>query len=213
MFKSINKIIKVLTFSDLFLLTGFGFLSPIFAIFITERIQGGNAEVAGFSMAIYLITQSLVQIPFGRYLDRHQGEKDDLLFVMIGFLFASFVAFAYIFVSMPWHIYVLQAIYGLGMAMNIAGWPAIFTRHIDKGREAFEWSTRSTLVGVGAGISGALGGIIITEFGFEILFISIGIFGLIGAFLPILIWNDVISVKRIKSKIKTTKNIPLLPKE
>ena len=114
---------------------------------------------------------------------------------------------------MPWHIYVLQAIYGLGMAMNIAGWPAIFTRHIDKGREAFEWSTRSTLVGVGAGISGALGGIIITEFGFEILFISIGIFGLIGAFLPILIWNDVISIKRIKPKIKTTKNIPLLPKE
>ena len=209
----INKVIKTLIFSDVLLLTGFGFIAPIFAIFIIQRIQGGNAEVAGFAMAFYWITRSVIQIPFGKYLDKNHGEKDDLLFIIVGFSLLSLVAFAYIFCYLPWHIYVLNAIYGLGIAMNIAGWGATFTRHIDKGKEAYEWSMRSTLIGIGAGVSGALSGIIATEFGFTALFITVGIFALAGALLPILIWQDVFTKRKIAPEIPETKTAPYLPKE
>jgi len=213
MLKSINKVIKILIFSDVLLLTGFGFVSPIFAIFITDKIQGGNAEVAGFAMAFYWLTKSIVQIPFGRYLDKNHGEKDDLAFIIIGFCLVALVAFGYIFCFLPWHIYVLKVIYGLGMAMNIAGWGATFTRHIDKGREAYEWSIRSTLVGVGTGISGALGGVIATKFGFTTLFLGVGVFALAGALLPILIWKDISPGNKIVSEIPKTKTEPYSPKE
>ena len=209
----INKVIKTLIFSDVLLLTGFGFIAPIFAIFIIQRIQGGNVEVAGFAMAIYWFTRSVIQIPFGKYLDKNHGEKDDLLFIIVGFSLLSLVAFAYIFCSFPWHIYVLNAVYGLGIAMNVAGWGAIFTRHIDKGKEAYEWSMRSTLIGIGAGVSGALGGVIATEFGFAVLFIAVGIFALVGALLPILIWQDVFTKRKIAPEIPETKTAPYLPKE
>ena len=43
--------------SDVALLTGLGFITPIFAIFITQSITFGDtaeaAKVAGFAMAVY----------------------------------------------------------------------------------------------------------------------------------------------------------------
>jgi len=212
--KSINKVIKILTFSDVLLLAGFGFISPIFAIFIANQIQGGNAQVVGFAAAIYWIVKSILQIPFGRYLDKVKGEKDDLWFVVIGNILAAIAVFGFVFSSLPWHIYFLQSIYSLGMAMNIPGWSAIFTRHIDKGKEAFEWSTRSTFIGIGAGISGALGGVIATQFGFNILFVGVGIFALASAFLPFLILKDISPRDHAFPRAPEAKTLqePILPK-
>jgi len=193
MFKSINKVIKILIFSDILLLTGFGFFTPIFAIFIAQRITAGNiidaAKIAGFSMGIYWALKSILQIPFGIYLDKTKGDKDDLWFIVIGNVLAALAVFGYIFSSLPWHIYLCQGVYSFGMAMNIPAWCAIFTRHIDKGKEAFEWSTNSTLIGIGAAASGALGGIIAAEFGFNVLFWGAGVFALASAFLPFSIYK------------------------
>jgi len=189
----INKVVKILIFSDVALVSGFGFVSPIFAIFLSENIQGGGVEVAGFAAAIFWIVKSLVLVPFGRYLDKNHGEKDDLYFIVIGNILAALVAFAYIFSKLPWHIYFLQAVYAVGMGMNIPGYTAIFTRHIDKGKEAFDWSVRGALIGVGTGAAGALGGIVAKYFGFNILFLGVGIFVLLSAFLPFLISKDLFS--------------------
>jgi len=214
MLKSINKVIKVMIASDVALLTGFGFISPIFAIFIKENIQGGGVEIAGFAMAIYWGVKSILQIPFGKYLDKVKGERDDLWFVVIGNILAAIAVFGYIFSFLPWHIYLCQGIYSLGMAMNIPGWCAIFTRHIDKGKEAFEWSTRSTFIGFGAGIAGALGGIIAAKFGFNVLFTGVGIFALASAFLPFLIYKDIFPRNHFLPRAPEAKGLqePYLPK-
>ncbi len=202
MVKSINKVIKVLILSDLALLTGIGFIAPIFAIFLTQNIRGGNIEVAGFAAAIYWILQSGLMVPFGHYLDKNHGEKDDLLFIVIGNSLAALAVFGYIFSELPWHIYVLQGIYGLGMGMNMPAYTAIFTRHIDKGREAFDWSMRGALVGFGTGAAGAVGGIIAKNFGFNFLFGGVAIFILASAFLLILI---------SKQMRKRDKEMPVVP--
>jgi len=214
MLEPINKVIKVMITSDVVLLTGFGFISPIFAIFIKENIQGGGVEVAGFAMAIYWGVKSILQIPFGKYLDKVKGERDDLWFVVIGNVLAALAVFGYIFSFLPWHVYLCQGIYSLGMAMNIPGWCAIFTRHIDKGKEAFEWSTRSTFIGIGAGIAGALGGVIAAKLGFNILFTGVGIFALASAFFPFLIYKDIFPRDRVYPRVPEKKEfISPLPKE
>ena len=200
MLKSINQVIKVLIASDVALLTGFGFITPIFAIFIAHRITAGNtieaAQVAGFTMGIYWGVKSVLQIPFGKYLDKVKGEKDDLWFVVIGNILAAIAVFGYIFSHLPWHIYLCQGVYSLGMAMNIPGWTAIFSRHLDKGHEAFEWATRSTAIGIGAGAAGALGGIVASTLGFNILFVGVSVFALISAFLPLLIYKNLVPRKK-----------------
>ena len=188
--KQINKIIKILILSDVALVGGIGFMAPVFAIFLTERIQGGNVMVVGYAAAIFWIVQSLVVIPFGMYLDRNHGERDDIGFIIIGNILAALAIFGYIFSSLPWHIYLCQVIYAVGMGMNIPGYTAIFTRHIDKGQEAFDWSVRSALIGFGSGLAGASGGIIASYFGFHALFVGVIIFLLISALLPLLIRKE-----------------------
>ncbi len=202
--QSINKVIKILIFSDVALASGFGFITPIFAIFLIENIKGGNIEFAGYVAAIYWIIISLTVVPFGHYLDKNHGEKDDLYFIIIGNLLAAGAVFGYMISSLTWHIYFFHIFYAFGMSMNIAAYGAIFTRHIDKNREAFDWSTRAALIGIGTGIAGGLGGMIANRFGFNVLFIGVLILVLLSAALPVLIY------KKICSKDKEIPHIPTI---
>ncbi|OGZ19335.1 MAG: hypothetical protein A3F95_01140 [Candidatus Nealsonbacteria bacterium RIFCSPLOWO2_12_FULL_39_31] len=206
MFKNINKVIRILMVSDFFLNAGWGFLSPIFAIFIVQRITAGDtiqaAKVAGFAALFYWITKSSLQIPIGRYLDKNRGEKDDFIFMFLGTLIVSLAPLGFMISSSPWHIYLFNTIHALGMAMMIPSWYAIFGRHIDKGREAFEWGLDSTSLGIGVGITGACGGIISALFGFNAIFIAAWLLNLISAFV-------ILSIrKEISPDNKTTLHFP-----
>ncbi len=184
MFKSINKVVKNIIYWDLFFNSAWGLLTPIFAVFLIENITHDSsqaAQVAGFAALIYWVLKSLLQIPIGAYLDKNHGEKDDYWFMLSGTILIGLVSFGYLLVSLPEHIYMLQAISAIGMSMLIPSSYAIFTRHIDKGKEAYEWSVDSTVLGFGAGITGAAGGLIAGKFGFDIIFILTGILYLASA--------------------------------
>ncbi len=193
--KIINKIIKVLITSDFFLNLGWGLLSPVFAIFILQHIAFENtseaAKIAGFSALFYWISKSFLEIPIGRYLDKNHGEKDDFWFMAIGTFITALVPIGFLFSSLPWHIYFFQVIHAVGMAMTLPSWLAIFTRHIDRGKEAFEWGMETTSIGAGAGIAGGLGGIIAGVFGFKILFILVSALTMFSAILLLLVKNNV----------------------
>ncbi len=193
--KIINKIVKVLIISDFFLYLGWGLLAPVFAIFILENIATQSAleaaKIAGFSALFYWITKSLLEIPIGFFLDKKYGEKDDFWLMVVGTFITASVPIGFLFSSLPWHIYFFQIIQAIGMAMTLPAWLAIFTRHIDKGKEAFEWGMATTSIGTGAGIAGGVGGIMAGVFGFNVLFIFVSIFTLLSAFLLLFIKNNV----------------------
>ena len=199
MSKIVNKIIKTLIMSDFILNLGWGLLSPIFALFVLQKITIGDpakaAEVAGLSALFYWISKSFMEIPLGRFLDKKDGEKDDFWFMVIGLFVVGLVPIGYLISSQPWHIYVFQVIHAVGMAMTLPSWLAIFTRHIDKGKEAFEWSLETTSIGAGAGIAGGFGGIVASMFGFNVLFYFVSILTILAAFLLLIVKNNV-SVKR-----------------
>jgi predicted MFS family arabinose efflux permease len=92
---------------------------------------------------------------------------------------------------LPWHIYLLELVYAIGAALSWPAWSALFTRHIDKGKEGFEWSVEHVSFSAGIGITGALGGIIVSNLGFNIAFILAGLFALLGGLLPLIIYRDV----------------------
>lgn len=193
--KIINRIIKILIVSDFFLNLGWGLLAPVFAIFILENIATQSiseaTKVAGFAALFYWITKSFLEIPIGHFLDKKHGEKDDFWLMVIGTFITALVPIGYLFSSAPWHIYFFQIIHAAGMAMTLPSWLAIFTRHIDKGKEAFEWGMATTSIGTGAGIAGGLGGIMAGVFGFDILFIFVSIFTLLSAVLLLFVKNNI----------------------
>ena len=212
MFKGVNKVIRTIIYWDLYFNSAWGLVNPIFAVFVVRDITYGNvgkaAEVAGFAALIYWILKSFLQIPIGAYLDKNHGEHDDFLFTVIGTIICGLVPIGYIFSYLPEHIYLLQILYAIGMSMLIPSSYAIFTRHIDKGKEAVEWSLDSTVLGFGAGITGALGGIIAGKFGFNTVFIIASILNFVAviSFLAI--------KKHMSSKnIEATRTPPTMPAE
>ncbi|MFC1625314.1 MFS transporter [Patescibacteria group bacterium] len=179
--RKINIVIRILTVSDVIIISSFGLISPIFAIFVTNTVKGGSVAVAGLAAGIYLITRSIFQIPLGILIDKIKGEKDDFWAMLIGSILFSIIPLFYLIISTPLHLYVVQFFYGIATAMVIPSWYAIFTRHIDKNYEGVEWGAYQTFVDLGAAGTAFLGGFLAQKFGFPPLFILVSFVSLIGS--------------------------------
>ncbi len=176
-----NRVIKNLVKVNVAFWSGWGFVSPLLAVFIVEKINGGSAAVVGIATAIYWLTRSILRIPIGLYLDDNEGEEDDYWFLFFGAVLVSVVFFGYMMATLPRHIYFLQVVFSLGMVLYEAGMIAIFTRHIDKGKESTEWGIDSTISGIGIGLAGGMSGLLIGKYGFETVFTLGGILTVISA--------------------------------
>jgi len=194
--RGINKVIRILIYSDFILNSAWGFIGPVFAIFIVKNITVGDpvsgARVAGFASLCYWITKSLLQIPLSKGFDRKVGERDDYWFMFLGLLITGLSPFGFLISSLPWHIYLFQFLHATGMAMFIPSWNAVFTRHMDTKKAAYEWGMDSTLLGLGIGITGACGGLLVAVLGFKLLFILTGFLTISSAFLLLLIHKEIL---------------------
>lgn len=175
-FPKINQVILIIVIADFVLITAFGFLPPIFAVFITEQIAGATVKTVGFALTVYWVTKSLLQLFVARFIDRTRGETDDFFFMIAGGFLSSLIITLYYFAASAWHVYLLGFFLGVGDAMLVPPFYAIFTRHIDKGKEGFEWALYSSFsLGAGSALGGALGGIFATLVGFRAMFPLIGL--------------------------------------
>ncbi len=191
----LNKIAKYLILSDLVFYTGWGLISPIFAIFILESIVGGSAFVAGMASAIHLVVRSLLRIPFGIAVDKSKSQKRAYWFMVFGLFISALIPFLYAISKTPLHIYLLQAILGASLAASTAAWTGIFVKHIDKEKASTEWGIDAVAVGLGPGIAAAIGGILVTYFSYSLVFITVGIIGLIGVLLLLAVKKDILQEK------------------
>ncbi len=197
MFKGVNKVMRAYIYWDFVISSAWGLLSPVFAIFILQNIATGNvvegAKIIGFAALFYWVTKSILQIPIGNYLDKNHGEIDDFWFYAAGTIMTAFVPLGFLFASLPWHVYALQVFHAVGMSMVIPSSSAIFIRHTDKGKEAYESSLDSTLLGIGVGITGALGGIMVGYTGFTSLFLLTSLLNFVAVLFLFPVRRDMLS--------------------
>lgn len=178
-----NKILKILLLSDLFILSGFGLLAPIFAIYLNDNIIGGTILAVGIAQTIFLLTKSLLQLFVSKYTDQETGNMRELYTLVIGSLIMTLVPILYLFSSTIWHIYLAQLVHGLGSALAYPGWMVIYTRFTDKNKEGYEWSIYNTSVSLGMAGTAAIGAFIAQMLGFNTLFIIVAIFSFLGTIL------------------------------
>lgn len=177
---SINKVVQFLTYSDILMISGWGLINPILAVFFTDRIIGGSVAVAGLASTIYFFSKSILQVPVARFIDSKRGEWDDFWVMVIGSLLISLSAFLFVFVRYPWHIYLIQMVSAIGASLATPSWLAIFTRHIDKTHASLEWSLYYTTTDLASALTAGIGGFIASSMGYKSLFIIVGIASLLG---------------------------------
>ena len=191
----LSKFIKRFIIADTALFAGWGFVDPIFSIFLVKEIIGASLVTVGIATSIYWILKSVIQVPIAVYLDKTDGEKDDFYALIAALIIVGIGAISLTAATKVWHIYLIQAIKAVGFAMYVASWPALFSRHLDKKHTSLDWSLDSTSVGLGIGITGFFGGIIVTWLGYSAVFLLAGIFSFISAAILISVPNMIFPPK------------------
>ena len=181
----VGRLVKYFIISDFFLLAGWGLIDPVFSVFIVQRVIGGTLTTVGIAAAIYWILRSVLQVPIANYLDSTPGEHDDFVALVGGLLLIGISAIAMCWVTNIWELYVIHAVHAVAFALYYASWPTIFSRHLDKDAVALDWSLDSSVAGVGAGLSGFLGGVVAETFGYNWVFVAAGILAFASAFVLI----------------------------
>jgi DHA1 family multidrug resistance protein-like MFS transporter len=172
----VNRVIKYFVLSDLFFWGGWGLINPIFALFIVDRIGGATAVTVGIATALYWLVKAIAQVPIALYLDRRDRDHFDLHFLIIGLMFAGFIAMLFPLISNVGLLYLLMTFQGLAYGIYTPSWSAVFSRHLDKSHYAFDWSLDSTTVGIASGLAALIGGTIAGVFGFDAVFVLTGFF-------------------------------------
>lgn len=178
---SVNRIIRFLIFADLLLWSGWGFIDPLFSIFVIKNIAGATLISIGTLATVYWLTKGFLQIPISLFLDKTDGERDDFYAMIFGLMISAVAAFSLMLVKTMGHVYLIQFIKSVGFALYIPAWSAIVSRHLDKDHMAFEWALSSSSVSFGIGAAGFLGGVAANLYGFNFLFLMVGLFGLFSA--------------------------------
>jgi MFS family permease len=175
-----NRTMKLLMVSDIFVLTGFGLIQPILAIYVNQDIVGGSVLTAGIASAIFMLTKSLVQLPFSKYLDTHGRKVKWLIF---GTLLMALVPLIYLTSRSIYQVFLAELIYGIGSGLAYPTWLGLWSVNLDKGKESFQWSLYSTSTGIGMAATGAAGAAIADLTGFTTTFLLAGLMCGLGCLL------------------------------
>src|SRR3972149_8956769 len=106
----VNRLITFLTLSDFFVISGWGLINPIFAVYVTGQIKGAGLAEVGLASTIYLLLKSGLQVPLANIIDKIRGEKDDFLAMIIGSLLMSLTPLSYLFIRTVPQLFLAQAI-------------------------------------------------------------------------------------------------------
>jgi MFS family permease len=174
-----NKTLRLLIISDIFVLSGFGLIAPILSIFINDNLVGGSIFSAGLASTIFLITHASLQLLFSYKFN----PKDRLWMLKLGTAIIALVPLGYILATNIYHIYITEFFYGLGAAFAFPAWSSIFTSNLESGKRGFQYSIYSSSVGVGTALTAAAGAWLAQKISFRFVFIFTGIMAMIGLFI------------------------------
>lgn len=160
---------KILLIGSNLWVFGEGMLGPLFAVF-AQRLGGSILDIAWASAIFLIVTGSLVII-IGKISDV-KVSKEKLL--VAGCVLNAILTFAYIFISTPTQLFLIEAGLGVAAALSTATWSALYSQTVDSKRSGYMWGLAGGQAQLTMGIAIIVGGFIVNHFSFTILFLTMG---------------------------------------
>jgi hypothetical protein len=159
-------------------------LAPIWATLVGK--VGGSLLDVGIGYAIFMIVTGALVMTVGQtdwFNDRAKA------FIFWGFLIAGVGDVAYLLVGNKWELFLVQCIIGISVGFLNPAWDAVYSTEIEEGGESKAWSLWSGGVSFFMGVSGLLGSFIVWKFGFNYLFITMGLFDIFAVLTAWRVWK------------------------
>ena len=183
----INPLIKAFIISECFLWSGWNSISPIFAIFAINNIVGGKIEIAASGYSIHLVFRVLFELILGRFLSTAKEAKM-LQMTILGILMITVSYIGFIFTNTILVFFLFYAIAGIGFGIASPAKGALFTSHIDKNKASIEWGVTDAASFISIALASSLGGFIVGQYGFRMLFVISAILNTISI-IPYLLYS------------------------
>lgn len=198
----LNKIIVLLTLSDIFAWGLHLVITSIVGIYLAERLGEGAVQIVGIGIAICMASRGLLELPIGKFVDSWDSDTDEILILTVGNILMGASYLFYPLIESPDLYYALQFVFAVGSAMNLIAWKKLFAQNLDKNAEGVEYGEYGMVMGISTAIFSIVAGTI-ANIGmnyFNLVIISIGSITILSSLFSILIFK----VKDRQSKVGTT---------
>ena len=166
----LSQKLKILMYGSILWALGEGMLGPLFAVF-TQRIGGDIFDIT-WAWATYLLVMGIIVIIVGKI----SYTKERKIKIMIcGFALNALFTFGYLLVSSPLHLFIIQIGLGIASAMSGPTWVTLYATHGNQKQKGFEWGLVDGISHMLEAFGIIIGGLIVAYFGFNALFITMGI--------------------------------------
>jgi MFS family permease len=199
----INKVIVLLTLSDVLVWGTYLIAYPLQGIYMTYKYGDKSIEYISIGLFIYYLIRAVIPTPVGYYVDKTKKDVDEIMSLGLGstLIGLSFIIFP--FTNSPLEYFVLMGMAGVGAALNLIGWRKLFAKNLDKNKEGRDYAVYETVMSLSTALFSLIGGQFssINHELFRMFFLLIGIittFGGMGVALVLLRTNR-------KSAIQTEK--------
>src|SRR3989344_1320442 len=189
-----KKELKILLITYCFSTFAFSMLSPIYAIFV-EKIGGGVLE-ASYAISIFTFSSGVLIYLVSRLEDQFKHQE---YLLSLGYLLNAIAFFLYLFVSKPVHLYFIEILFGVAIAVLSPVYDGLYSKNLDKGKYVSEWGDWEAVGYMISSISALSGGYLAAAYGFKTLFLTMAALSFI-AFLVSLNLNHSKNIKLAKRK-------------
>lgn len=158
--RKLNRVIIYLTLSDVFSWGTYSIIGALTGLYLSSKLGQDTIQFVGIGTAIYFFTRAIFQIPIGHITDRIKKDKDEIYLLILGTILMGIPFLFYAQISQPVHYYILQFLFGLGVALNVTNWRKLFALNIDGGREGRQYAAYDTVMSICTGLISIIGGLI-----------------------------------------------------
>ncbi|HKM19980.1 MAG TPA: MFS transporter [Candidatus Dojkabacteria bacterium] len=198
-----NKVVMLLTLSDMLSWGPFLIISALSGIYLSDKLGVDAVKFVGIGTSIYFFTRAILQIPMGYLTDKIESDKDEILLLAAGTILMGLPYTFYPHITEPWHYYLLQFVFGFGVALSVTNWRKLFAMNVDSGIEGLQYGFYETIISLfTAGLSILIGSLAsLNKVYFDFVIVSAGIVMMLGSLAVLAIFT----VEKRKSHISNNK--------
>ncbi len=179
-----HKVLKFLLLADsLFFFAG-TLLTPIYALFV-QNLQGSIIDI-GIAWSIAIFVCATLQYPLGILADKYSKKR----FLLASYLGKAAVFFGLLFITSIWQLFAIEFLLGVLSAIGTPAYDALYSRALERGKEARQWGIWEMATGYAAGLAGLLSAVIIYFFSFAHLFVLMALFSFLAGITTLKFVNE-----------------------
>lgn len=161
-----HSFLITLSLINSFFIFAWAMFVPLFGLFV-EEFSGGGPVVVGNFWSLFLIVTGILAWLLSGVEDRFLDYKR---FVALGYLLRGLAWAGYLFVNSIPQLVVMQILLGVGEALGIPAYNALYSSKLQEGMYARGWGWTMSFNFFAAGIGALTGGMIAHNFGFPVLY-------------------------------------------